>query len=121
MYFFSSLFYCHYVPLTICVVVVVVAQEAFFGKDLLDKSKQSRQRAAGPTGLLEDGQGQADGKPPRGANSSSFLDPSSDPLLSASAAPLTSRPPGARTYTPPSVYIPRQTPASCSFPLIVTL
>ncbi|XP_016897904.1 histone-lysine N-methyltransferase 2C isoform X2 [Cynoglossus semilaevis] len=51
-------------------------QEAFFGKDLLDKSKQSRQQASEP-GLLEDGQTQVERKP----NPSSFMGSSSDPML----------------------------------------
>ncbi|KAK0151829.1 Histone-lysine N-methyltransferase 2C [Merluccius polli] len=77
-------------------------QEAFFGKDLLDKSKQSRQQAVGSSGLLEEGQGQADRKPPCGGGSS-FLDPTSDALLSASGAPLPSRPTGAQTCEEPLV------------------
>uniref|UniRef100_A0A4W6DHQ7 Histone-lysine N-methyltransferase 2C n=1 Tax=Lates calcarifer TaxID=8187 RepID=A0A4W6DHQ7_LATCA len=62
-------------------------QEAFFGKDLLDKSKQSRQQGV-ESGLLEEGQGQVERKHP----TTSFLDPSSDPLLSASATSLPTRP-----------------------------
>ncbi|KAK2895252.1 histone-lysine N-methyltransferase 2C isoform X5 [Channa argus] len=60
-------------------------QEAFFGKDLLDKSKQSRQQGA-ESGLLEEGQSRVE------RNHSSFLDPSSDPLLSASTTSLSTRP-----------------------------
>lgn len=69
-------------------------QEAFFGKDLLDKSKQSRQQGV-ESGLLEEGQSQVERKHP----ATSFLDPSSDPLLSASATSLPTRPAAARTYT----------------------
>ncbi|XP_077954733.1 histone-lysine N-methyltransferase 2C isoform X12 [Gasterosteus aculeatus] len=65
-------------------------QEAFFGKDLLDKSKQRRQQ--GPeSGLMDDGQSQGKRKHP----TTSFLDPSSDPLLSASATSLPARPAAA--------------------------
>uniref|UniRef100_UPI003AAECAA4 histone-lysine N-methyltransferase 2C isoform X1 n=1 Tax=Centroberyx gerrardi TaxID=166262 RepID=UPI003AAECAA4 len=73
-------------------------QEAFFGKDLLDKSKQSRQQGV-ESGLLEEGQGQAERKHP----TTSFLDPSSDPLLSASASSLPTRPAGAQTSEEPLV------------------
>ncbi|XP_063317744.1 histone-lysine N-methyltransferase 2C-like isoform X3 [Pelmatolapia mariae] len=66
-------------------------QEAFFGKDLLDKSKQSRQQGV-ESGLLEDGQSQVERKHP----TSSFLDPSSDPLLSASTTSIPPRPAAAR-------------------------
>lgn len=69
-------------------------QEAFFGKDLLDKSKQSRQQGV-ESGLLEEGQSQVERKRP----TTSFLDPSSDPLLSASTTSLSTRPAAARTYT----------------------
>lgn len=69
-------------------------QEAFFGKDLLDKSKQSRQQGV-ESGLLEEGQSQVERKYP----TTSFLDPSSDPLLSASAASLPTRPAAGRMYT----------------------
>uniref|UniRef100_A0A8C4EJ29 [histone H3]-lysine(4) N-methyltransferase n=1 Tax=Dicentrarchus labrax TaxID=13489 RepID=A0A8C4EJ29_DICLA len=62
-------------------------QEAFFGKDLLDKSKQSRQQGV-ESGLLEEGQSQVVRKHP----TTSFLDPSSDPLLSASTTSLSTRP-----------------------------
>ncbi|XP_063317746.1 histone-lysine N-methyltransferase 2C-like isoform X5 [Pelmatolapia mariae] len=65
-------------------------QEAFFGKDLLDKSKQSRQQGV-ESGLLEDGQSQVERKHP----TSSFLDPSSDPLLSASTTSIPPRPAAA--------------------------
>ncbi|XP_051258982.1 histone-lysine N-methyltransferase 2C isoform X9 [Dicentrarchus labrax] len=64
-------------------------QEAFFGKDLLDKSKQSRQQGV-ESGLLEEGQSQVVRKHP----TTSFLDPSSDPLLSASTTSLSTRPAG---------------------------
>ncbi|XP_046884031.1 histone-lysine N-methyltransferase 2C isoform X4 [Hypomesus transpacificus] len=64
-------------------------QEAFFGKDLLDKSKQRHQGVE--SGLLEEGQGQADRKHP----TASFLDPASDPLLSAATTPI-----GARATVP---------------------
>lgn len=69
-------------------------QEAFFGKDLLDKSKQSRQQGV-ESGLLEEGQSQVERKYP----TSSFLDHSSDPLLSTSATSLPSRPAAGRMYT----------------------
>ncbi|XP_063062990.1 histone-lysine N-methyltransferase 2C isoform X3 [Engraulis encrasicolus] len=60
-------------------------QEAFFGKDLLDKSKQSRQALEQGLGLgPEHGALLPETKPP--SASSTFLDPSSDPLLSATAA-----------------------------------
>ncbi|XP_064202618.1 histone-lysine N-methyltransferase 2C-like isoform X6 [Anguilla rostrata] len=69
-------------------------QEAFFGKELLDKSRQSKQ--ALETGLSDDdrshGHAHTDGKP----SSASFLDPSSDPLLSAAATPASTKP-GAQT------------------------
>ncbi|XP_038573924.1 histone-lysine N-methyltransferase 2C isoform X8 [Micropterus salmoides] len=65
-------------------------QEAFFGKDLLDKSKQSRQQGV-ESGLLEEGQSQVERKHP----TTSFLDPSSDPLLSASTTSLPVRPAAA--------------------------
>ncbi|XP_034744789.1 histone-lysine N-methyltransferase 2C isoform X9 [Etheostoma cragini] len=65
-------------------------QEAFFGKDLLDKSKQSRQQVV-ESGLLEEGQSQVERKHP----TTSFLDPASDPLLSASATSLPTRPAAA--------------------------
>ncbi|XP_032387906.1 histone-lysine N-methyltransferase 2C isoform X9 [Etheostoma spectabile] len=65
-------------------------QEAFFGKDLLDKSKQSRQQVV-ESGLLEEGQGQMERKYP----TTSFLDHASDPLLSASATSLPTRPAAA--------------------------
>ncbi|XP_072219663.1 histone-lysine N-methyltransferase 2C isoform X2 [Leuresthes tenuis] len=61
-------------------------QEAFFGRDLLDKSKQSRQQGV-ESGLLEDGQTQVERK----RSSTSFLDSSSDPLLSASTTSIPTR------------------------------
>ncbi|XP_063317743.1 histone-lysine N-methyltransferase 2C-like isoform X2 [Pelmatolapia mariae] len=73
-------------------------QEAFFGKDLLDKSKQSRQQGV-ESGLLEDGQSQVERKHP----TSSFLDPSSDPLLSASTTSIPPRPAAAQTSEEPLV------------------
>lgn len=69
-------------------------QEAFFGKDLLDKSKQSRQQASEP-GLLEDGQTQVERKP----NPSSFMGSSSDPMLGVPRANFPLRATAARTYT----------------------
>ncbi|CAB1349774.1 unnamed protein product [Coregonus sp. 'balchen'] len=78
-------------------------QEAFFGKELLDKSKQSkqsRQASLVTTGFCEENSGaHAGSKPPNasfldpssGAHAgskppnASFLDPSSDPLLSATS------------------------------------
>ena len=68
-------------------------QEAFFGKDLLDKSKQSRQQGV-ESGLLEEGQNQVERK----YQTTSFLDSSSDPLLSASTTSLPSRHAARRTY-----------------------
>ncbi|XP_047187758.1 histone-lysine N-methyltransferase 2C isoform X3 [Scophthalmus maximus] len=73
-------------------------QEAFFGKDLLDKSKQSRQQGV-ESGLLEEGQSQVERKHP----TTSFLDPSSDPLLSASATSLPTRPTVAQSSEEPLV------------------
>ncbi|XP_038573920.1 histone-lysine N-methyltransferase 2C isoform X4 [Micropterus salmoides] len=73
-------------------------QEAFFGKDLLDKSKQSRQQGV-ESGLLEEGQSQVERKHP----TTSFLDPSSDPLLSASTTSLPVRPAAAQTSEEPLV------------------
>lgn len=69
-------------------------QEAFFGKDLLDKSKQSRQQGV-ESGLLEEGQSQVERKHP----ATGFLDPSSDPMLSASTTSLSTRAAAGRTYT----------------------
>ncbi|KAL4630959.1 histone-lysine N-methyltransferase 2C [Arapaima gigas] len=62
-------------------------QEAFFGKDLLDKSKQSKQ--ALEAGLSDDDPAQAGSKAP--SANSSFLDPSSDPLLSAATTPVSGK------------------------------
>ncbi|XP_035527325.1 histone-lysine N-methyltransferase 2C isoform X6 [Morone saxatilis] len=73
-------------------------QEAFFGKDLLDKSKQSRQQGV-ESGLLEEGQSQVVRKHP----ATSFLDPSSDPLLSASTTSHPTRPAGGQTSEEPLV------------------
>ncbi|KAL0966145.1 hypothetical protein UPYG_G00291500 [Umbra pygmaea] len=79
-------------------------QEAFFGKDLLDKSKQSRQQVV-ESGLMEEGQAgagarlQGDRKQP----TTSFLDPSSDPLLSASATSRPAGPPGPQPSEDPLV------------------
>ncbi|KAJ8337047.1 hypothetical protein SKAU_G00382670, partial [Synaphobranchus kaupii] len=67
-------------------------QEAFFGKELLDKSRQSKQALETGTSDDDRGHAHADSKPP----SASFLDPSSDPLLSAAAAPIAAKP-GAPT------------------------
>ncbi|XP_074545267.1 histone-lysine N-methyltransferase 2C isoform X4 [Halichoeres trimaculatus] len=66
-------------------------QEAFFGKDLLDKSKQSRQQGV-ESGLLEEGQSQVERRHP---TTTGFLDPSSAPLLSASSSSLPNRPAAA--------------------------
>ncbi|XP_049336810.1 histone-lysine N-methyltransferase 2C isoform X2 [Astyanax mexicanus] len=60
-------------------------QEAFFGKELLDKSKQRRPPVE--TAPAEDES--AHSKPL--STTSSFLDPSSDPLLSAAATPIISK------------------------------
>ncbi|KAG5850413.1 hypothetical protein ANANG_G00082140 [Anguilla anguilla] len=62
-------------------------QEAFFGKELLDKSKQARQTPE--TALSDDDRAQAHSKPPSAA--ASFLDPSSDPLLSAATTPISNK------------------------------
>ncbi|TNN45798.1 Histone-lysine N-methyltransferase 2C [Liparis tanakae] len=77
---------------------VVLWAEAFFGKDLLDKSKQSRQQGV-ESGLLEEGQSQVKRK----HLAAGFLDPSSDPLLSASAASLPTRAAAAQTSEEPLV------------------
>lgn len=97
---------------------MVYYQEAFFGKGLLDKSKQSRQAGLVTTGLCEqlldkckqssqtglvtmglceESPGaHAETKPP----SASFLDPLSDPLLSATSTttPISSKA-GLRMFT----------------------
>uniref|UniRef100_A0A4W5P261 Uncharacterized protein n=1 Tax=Hucho hucho TaxID=62062 RepID=A0A4W5P261_9TELE len=78
-------------------------QEAFFGKDLLDKSKQSRQQAV-ESGLMEESQARAGAGPPRDRKqpTTSFLDPSLDPLLSAtSATSRPTRPPGPQPSEEP--------------------
>nr|XP_005162602.1 histone-lysine N-methyltransferase 2C isoform X1 [Danio rerio] len=59
-------------------------QEAFFGKELLDKSKQTK--SALETGAVEEAS-HTDSK----SQSSSFLDPLSDPLLSATSTPVSSK------------------------------
>lgn len=61
-------------------------QEAFFGKELLDKSKQIKQSLERAPA---EHQAYRDSKPP--SANSSFLDPSSDPLLSAAATPTSSK------------------------------
>ncbi|KAG9334331.1 hypothetical protein JZ751_008217, partial [Albula glossodonta] len=63
-------------------------KEAFFGKELLDRSKQVKQ--ALEAGLSDDDRAQAHSKPPSAATS--FLDPSSDPLLSAATTPISTKP-----------------------------
>uniref|UniRef100_H3DCP4 [histone H3]-lysine(4) N-methyltransferase n=1 Tax=Tetraodon nigroviridis TaxID=99883 RepID=H3DCP4_TETNG len=73
-------------------------REAFFGKDLLDKSKQNRHQGV-ETGLLEEGQSQVERK----YSASTFLDPSSDPLLSASATALPTRPAAGQPSEEPLV------------------
>ncbi|XP_037132980.1 histone-lysine N-methyltransferase 2C isoform X4 [Syngnathus acus] len=60
-------------------------QEAFFGKDLLDKSKQSRQQGV-ESGLMEEGQSQLERK----RLAAGYLNSSADPLLSAPATCLPS-------------------------------
>ncbi|KTG37396.1 hypothetical protein cypCar_00024190 [Cyprinus carpio] len=60
-------------------------QEAFFGKALLDKSKQTK--SALETGIVEEEASHADSK----SQSSSFLDPLSDPLLSTTSTPISSK------------------------------
>ncbi|XP_077411797.1 histone-lysine N-methyltransferase 2C isoform X8 [Vanacampus margaritifer] len=62
-------------------------QEAFFGKDLLDKSKQSRQQGV-ESGLIEEGQSQLERK----RLTAGFLNSSADPMLSAPATSLPPRP-----------------------------
>ncbi|KAJ8396837.1 hypothetical protein AAFF_G00014360 [Aldrovandia affinis] len=57
-------------------------QEAFFGKELLGRSKQVRH-------TLEMGLSDDDHKPP--STATSFLDPSSDPLLSSATTPISTR------------------------------
>ncbi|KAL0157314.1 hypothetical protein M9458_048560, partial [Cirrhinus mrigala] len=59
--------------------------EAFFGKELLDKSKQTK--SALETRLVEEEASHADSK----SQSSSFLDPLSDPLLSTTSTPVSSK------------------------------
>ncbi|MBN3308112.1 KMT2C methyltransferase, partial [Amia calva] len=61
-------------------------QEAFFGKDLLDTSRQNRLSLE--SNLSDDDAAQTDGKPPGGGGSSRFLDPSSDPMLSVASTPI---------------------------------
>ncbi|XP_068605247.1 histone-lysine N-methyltransferase 2C-like [Brachionichthys hirsutus] len=73
-------------------------QEAFFGKDLLDRSKQSRQQQGVGSGLLEEGQSHVEKKHP-----TSFRDPSSDPLLSTSKASLPFRPAAGHASEEPLV------------------
>lgn len=68
-------------------------QEAFFGKDLLDKSKQNRHQGV-ESGFLEDGQSQVERKHP----ATSFLGSTSDPLLSATTS-IPARHAAARMYT----------------------
>ncbi|XP_026093585.1 histone-lysine N-methyltransferase 2C-like isoform X5 [Carassius auratus] len=60
-------------------------QEAFFGKALLDKSKQTT--SALETGIVKEETSHADSK----SQSSSFLDPLSDPLLSTTSTPVSSK------------------------------
>ncbi|XP_052398391.1 histone-lysine N-methyltransferase 2C isoform X6 [Carassius gibelio] len=60
-------------------------QEAFFGKVLLDKSKQTT--SALETGIVKEEASHADSK----SQSSSFLDPLSDPLLSTTSTPVSSK------------------------------
>ncbi|XP_016298872.1 histone-lysine N-methyltransferase 2C-like isoform X4 [Sinocyclocheilus anshuiensis] len=60
-------------------------QEAFFGKELLDKSKQTK--SALETGIVEEESSHADSK----SQSSSFLDPLSGPLLSTTSTPVSSK------------------------------
>uniref|UniRef100_A0A4W5MHL4 PHD-type domain-containing protein n=1 Tax=Hucho hucho TaxID=62062 RepID=A0A4W5MHL4_9TELE len=82
-------------------------QEAFFGKELLDKSKQRRQAGRVTTGLCEENSGaHAETKPP--SANTSFLDPSSDPLLSATSTtmPISSRGGGLPNSEDPLVDLP---------------
>ncbi|XP_063075726.1 histone-lysine N-methyltransferase 2C isoform X2 [Engraulis encrasicolus] len=67
-------------------------QEAFFGKDLLDKSKQSRQQGA-ERGFLEEERVQAGRKTPR----PQYMSPSADPLLSSTTAGSGPSTPGKAT------------------------
>ncbi|XP_037837713.1 histone-lysine N-methyltransferase 2C isoform X3 [Kryptolebias marmoratus] len=71
-------------------------QEAFFGKDLLDKSKQSRHQGV-ESGFLEDGQSHVERKHP----TTGFLGTTSDPLLSAASIPA--RPAAAQPTEEPLV------------------
>nr|XP_029516882.1 histone-lysine N-methyltransferase 2C-like isoform X7 [Oncorhynchus nerka] len=82
-------------------------QEAFFGKELLDKSKQSRQAGLVTTGLCEEISGAHAETKPRRANAS-FLDPSSDPLLSATSTtiPISSKGGGLSNSEDPLVDLP---------------
>ncbi|XP_057712545.1 histone-lysine N-methyltransferase 2C isoform X1 [Corythoichthys intestinalis] len=73
-------------------------QEAFFGKDLLDKSKQSRRQGV-ESGLIEDGQSQLERK----RLTAGFLNSSADPLLSATARSLATRPLAEQTSEEPLV------------------
>lgn len=60
-------------------------QEAFFGKELLHKSKQTK--SALETGLVEEEASHTDSK----SQSSSFLDPLSETLLSTTSTPVSSK------------------------------
>ncbi|XP_019734515.1 histone-lysine N-methyltransferase 2C isoform X5 [Hippocampus comes] len=71
-------------------------QEAFFGKDLLDKSKQNRQQESG---LIDEGQSLLERK----RLSAGFLNSSADPLLSAAAPSLATRPLAEQTSEEPLV------------------
>ncbi|XP_069047073.1 histone-lysine N-methyltransferase 2C isoform X5 [Lepisosteus oculatus] len=62
-------------------------QEAFFGKDLLDTSRQNRLNLE--SNLSDEDPTQAESKPP--SANTSFLDPSSDPLLSAATTTFSSK------------------------------
>ncbi|XP_077411790.1 histone-lysine N-methyltransferase 2C isoform X2 [Vanacampus margaritifer] len=73
-------------------------QEAFFGKDLLDKSKQSRQQGV-ESGLIEEGQSQLERK----RLTAGFLNSSADPMLSAPATSLPPRPLAEQTSEEPLV------------------
>ena len=92
------------------VVRVSSLQDAFFGKELMDKSKQGRRSGFEPMGLTEEASGlRVETKHP----AARFLDPSSDPLLSSASATPISRTGGVlRKYTSltPSVFSPSLSP-----------
>lgn len=84
------------------------SQEAFFGKDLLDRSKQNRQSME--PGFSDDDRAQSDNKPA----SAGFMNPPSGPLLSSAAPPLSAKTGPLRTY------MPRWTPKASRYHHLVT-